>query len=116
MRLLVDAQLPRRFANALTSLGHDVVHTSALADGNRTTDNEIARIADLEDRIVVTKDRDFLDSHLLSHAPRRLLLVTTGNIGNDDLTALVASVEATIVAAFERSVLVEVSRDAVTSH
>lgn len=100
----------------MTSLGHDVVHTSSLADGNRTTDAEIIRIADLDGRIVVTKDHDFLDGHLLNDAPHRLLLVTTGNIRNDDLIALIETVEPLLVEAFEHSVLVELNRDAVIGH
>lgn len=116
MRLLVDAQLPERLAGCLTSLGHDVVHTSELADGNRTTDAEIIRLADRDDRVVVTKDHDFLDGHLLNNAPPRLLLVTTGNIRNDDLIALVEAIEPLLVEAFQRSVFVEVNRGAVISH
>ncbi len=90
MRLLVDAQLPVRLVPLLIELGHDVVHTSELPNGNRTPDREITRIAEVQDRIVVTKDRDFVDGHLLSGAPRRLLLVSTGNIRNDDLMDLFA--------------------------
>ncbi|HUR18608.1 MAG TPA: DUF5615 family PIN-like protein [Acidimicrobiales bacterium] len=75
MRFLLDAQLPSRLARKLTSGGHDVVHTSELPDGNRTTDAEIARRADAEDRVVVTKDSDFRDGHLLRSTPRRLLIV-----------------------------------------
>lgn len=45
-------------------------------------------MADSEDRVVVTKDRDFRDSHLLSSTPRRLLVVATGNITNNHLIAL----------------------------
>ena len=90
MRLLVDAQLPVPLVPLLIELGHDVVHTSELPDGNRTPDRKITRIAEVQDRIVVTKDRDFVDGHLLSGAPRRLLLVSTGNIRNDDLIDLFA--------------------------
>lgn len=111
MRLLVDAQLPNRLADCLTSLGHDVVHTSELADGNRTTDTEIIRIADRDGRVV-----DFLDGHLLKKAPQRLLLVTTGNIRNDDLITLIEAIEPLLVAAFEQSDLVEVNRGAVIGH
>ena len=93
MNLLVDAQLPIRLAETLVSLDHDVVHTSELAKGNRTTDAEITRMADRDQRVVVTKGRDFLDGHLLNRAPQRLLLITTGNIGNDDLIALVNAVD-----------------------
>ena len=59
-----------------------------LPDGNRTTDARIAEVADGEDRVVVTKDRDFRDGHLLSSSPRRLLVVATGNITNSTLLAL----------------------------
>jgi len=68
VRFLVDAQLPVRLAGRLTSLGHDVVHTSELSDGNRTSDPEIIEIADRDDRVVITKDLDFLDGHLLKGA------------------------------------------------
>ena len=116
MNLLIDAQLPFRLAETFVLLGHDVVHTSELADGNRTVDAEIARVANSDGRVVVTKDHDFLDGHLLNGAPQRLLLITTGNIRNDELIALVRTIEPIIVEAFERSPLVEVSRDAVTIH
>ena len=58
MRFLVDAQLPARLVSRLAELGHDVVHTSFLPDGNRTTDQQIAGLADRDGRIVVTKDAD----------------------------------------------------------
>lgn len=35
MKFLIDAQLPLRLSNHLVGTGHDSVHTSALADGNR---------------------------------------------------------------------------------
>ncbi|MHB1808467.1 MAG: DUF5615 family PIN-like protein [Solirubrobacteraceae bacterium] len=65
MNFLIDAQLPLRLSNLLADAGHDSVHTSSLPDGNRTSDRRRATIADSESRVVVTKDRDFRDSHLL---------------------------------------------------
>jgi predicted nuclease of predicted toxin-antitoxin system len=62
--------------------------SSDLPDGNRTSDAEIARLADAESRVVVSKDRDFRDGHLLRGTPARLLVVATGNISNDDLLGL----------------------------
>ena len=35
--------------------------------------------------MVVTKDADFVSSHVISGSPARLLLVSTGNTGNDEL-------------------------------
>lgn len=91
MNFLVDAQLPARLAQFLANAGHDTIHTSELPGANRTSDSEINRIADAGRRVVVTKDRDFRDSHLLRGTPRQLLIVTTGNITNDDLLALFAA-------------------------
>jgi predicted nuclease of predicted toxin-antitoxin system len=116
MRLLIDAQLPMRLASALADLGHDVVHTSQLPLGNRTPDIEVARVADDEARVVVTKDRDFVDSHILSARPHSLLLISTGNISNDELMSLFVTNLDQIVVACETSGLVELSRDAIVVH
>lgn len=77
MKFLVDAQLPARLAEALREAGHDAVHTTDLPHGNRTSDAEITEVADGEHRVVVTKDRDFRDSHLLQRQPARLLVIAT---------------------------------------
>jgi len=116
MRLLLDAQLPVRLVALLQSLSHDVVHTQALPRGNRSTDEEVVLFADTDQRIVVTKDHDFLDSHLLSGRPQRLLLVSTGNITNDELQQLFVNGSAQLAIAFESSTLVELSRDAIIIH
>jgi predicted nuclease of predicted toxin-antitoxin system len=88
VKFVVDAQLPRRLSHWLKSVGHDAVHTLDLPHGNNTTDAEILALARDEQRVVVTKDTDFLDTWLLQNRPEKLLLVTTGNITNNDLLAL----------------------------
>jgi predicted nuclease of predicted toxin-antitoxin system len=88
VKFLVDAQLPARLARLLNEHGHDATHTSELPNGNRTPDDEIAAAADAEDRVVISKDRDFRNSYFLKGTPCRLLVVHTGNISNDDLLAL----------------------------
>ena len=88
MKFLVDAQLPERIAAWLTAAGCDAVHTLDLPDANRSTDAAVAEVADLQGRAVVTKDADFVDSHLLYRRPVKLLLITTGNIGNRELEAI----------------------------
>jgi predicted nuclease of predicted toxin-antitoxin system len=85
MRLLLDAMLPRRLARRLNASGHDAVHTLDLQAGDRTTDRDICAEADREGRAVVTKDADFVSAHIITGSPSRLLLVSTGNIGNDEL-------------------------------
>ncbi|MCP9489206.1 MAG: DUF5615 family PIN-like protein [Solirubrobacteraceae bacterium MAG38_C4-C5] len=116
MRFLVDAQLPARLARFLTAQGHDATHTSQLPDGNRTTDAQIAALADGEERVLVTKDRDFRDGHLLRGAPRRLLVVATGNITNDDLLALFETDLATILRSLSDAAFVELDSTSVTMH
>ena len=116
MKFLVDAQLPARLARALDDLGHDATHTSELPDGNRTTDATIAARADAEGRVVVTKDRDFRDGHLLQGSPRRLLVIATDNITNDELLALVTANLAFVLDAFAEASHVELRRDRLIVH
>jgi len=112
VKFLVDAQLPIRLAELLNRAGHDAKHTIELPNGNRSTDREVAEIADLEGRVVVTKDRDFRDGHLLRQSPRRLLVVATGNITNDALLSLFELHLEEIVSALEETGFVELSQDA----
>lgn len=107
MKFLVDAQLPPRLVRALVRRGHDAVHTSDLPGGNRTPDTEVATRADAEDRVVVTKDADFQIAHQLHGQPRRLLVVATGNITNDDLLAVLDRSLPTVLSAFEAADRVE---------
>lgn len=88
MKFLVDAQLPKRLCELLKAKGFDAIHTLDLPRGNSTTDLELINIADQYDRVVISKDNDFLDSYLLNGSPKKLLLVTTGNINNNLLIGL----------------------------
>ena len=116
MRFLVDAQLPPRLAHQLRRAGHDALHGESLPNGNRSSDVEITSAADAEDRVVITKDRDFRDGHLLRGSPRRLLMVTTGNISNDQLLAAVATNLSRIVAALEEVRFAEMTAESLVVH
>lgn len=116
MKFLVDAQLPARLARFLGSAGHDALHTSELPNRNATPDSEIGAIADADDRIVVTKDRDFRDSHLLRSVPRRLLIVATGNIPNNALLALFEENLDAVVTALAEAQFVEIWADRLVVH
>jgi predicted nuclease of predicted toxin-antitoxin system len=110
MRFLVDAQLPRRLAGWRAAAGCDAVHTLDLPDGNRTTDQQVIDLADQEQRAVVTKDADFVDSHVLHARPARLLLVSTGNISNRDLETLTVPLIPDIVREFQTHLFLELGR------
>ena len=88
MKFLVYAQLPLRLARVLQSAGCDTIHTKDLRRGNATPDSEINLLSIQESRIVITKDRDFLDSFTIEQQPYKLLILTTGNINNNQLIDL----------------------------
>ena len=91
MRLLIDAQLPRRLAHQLRAAGFETTQTLDLPDGNRTTDQTLITFSLTEQCVVVTKDSDFGESFLLKYEPWKLLLVSTGNIGNDQSVKIVSA-------------------------
>lgn len=116
MKFLVDAQLPARLARFLSSAGHDALYTTELPEGNRTTDERIGELADDEGRVVVTKDRDFRDGHLLAKSPERLLVVATGNITNAALLSLFETHLDAIATALEEADFVELGPDSLVVH
>ncbi len=116
MKFLVDAQLPRRLAARLREAGHDAVHTLDLPLGNLTPDSVINEISAAEGRVVVTKDADFVNSFHLRRAPRKLLLVSTGNIRNSELERLLLSNLESIAGGFDQFDFIELSRAAVIYH
>jgi predicted nuclease of predicted toxin-antitoxin system len=74
MKFIIDAQLPKSLSDFLNAAGFNSLHTLELPDMNRTGDTAITIKADIEGRIVVTKDADFLASYLLLGKPAKLLL------------------------------------------
>lgn len=116
MKFLVDAQLPRRLCKWLRDAGHDVVHTLDLPLGNATPDSVVLTIAMNEQRVVVTKDDDFVQSHLIAGRPEKLLLVATGNIGNTELETLLRNNLARIEDALQSGRFVEINHYRLTTH
>ncbi|MEX0715679.1 MAG: DUF5615 family PIN-like protein [Planctomycetaceae bacterium] len=110
MKFLVDAQLPRRLAAWLFGAGHDAKHTLDLPDGNRSSDSAIVDCADREQRVVVTKDADFVNSHVLHGKPEKLVLISTGNITNSELEQLLTPLIPDIASELTTSRFVEVGR------
>ncbi len=115
MKFLIDAQLPRRFANWLNEAGHDALHTLELPRKNLTPDSEVIARAKKDERIVVSKDADFVQTFLLTGEPK-LLLISTGNISNAELEKLLRANLSGIEAAFASSRFVEITRDALVMH
>jgi predicted nuclease of predicted toxin-antitoxin system len=60
-------------------------------------------------RIAATKNFDFYHSHMSIQKPRRLLLVTTGNLKNNQITELFDKNLKTILIGFKQGDFVELS-------
>ncbi len=116
MKFLVDAQLPRRLARQLREAGFDTVHTRHLRLGNRTSDFILNEISIEEERVLVTKDEEFVDSFTITGKPYKLLLVSTGNIKNRDLELLFERNLKEIVEGFSRFDFIELDRTALIFH
>jgi predicted nuclease of predicted toxin-antitoxin system len=116
VKFLIDAQLPRRLCYRLRERGHDSVHTLDLRQGNRTPDALINATSVDEERVVVTKDSDFVDSLVLRGVPYKLLLISTGNIRNSEMEALLLTYLSDIEAGFESSVFIEMNRATIYFH
>lgn len=116
MKFLVDAQLPYRLKTWLSAKGFDAIHTSDLPAQNLSSDWDIVQIADAEGRIVISKDSDFLKLHILQKKPARLLMITTGNIINEQLLGLFERNFETVTQLFETYAVVELNNTLVIGH
>ncbi|EGV20666.1 DUF5615 family PIN-like protein [Thiocapsa marina] len=88
MKVLCDVHMPYRLVNQRRERGVDATHVNRILDGSETKDSEVAAFADANAMVLISKDRDFRDSHFLSGTPARLLRVTLGNLSNTALLAL----------------------------
>jgi predicted nuclease of predicted toxin-antitoxin system len=91
-------------------------HTLDLPKKNATPDPEIIRIADEENRIVISKDSDFLDNHILDGNPKKLLIVSTGNINNRNLIRLFEKNLETLKSLFEENSVIEINEEEIQVH
>lgn len=100
----------------MSANGIDSKHTFDLPKKNATTDHEIIRIADEDDRIVITKDSDFLDNYILEGRPKKLLIISTGNINNRNLIRLFEKNLDTLKLLFEENSVIEINEEEILSH
>ena len=79
-------------------MGYDSLHTLDLPNANQSTDDQILEVAASTNRIVITKDADFVAGHIVLGNPAKLLLISTGNIANRELEQLFIPLIPTFVA------------------
>jgi predicted nuclease of predicted toxin-antitoxin system len=116
MKFLVDAQLPVRLARFLQASGYDTLHTKDLPQQNATLDTQINEISIEQERVVITKDSDFVNSFMTIQKPSKLLLVTTGNIKNSELEQIFASNLSTLVDLLQHHNYIEMNRSEIIVH
>ena len=116
MNFLIDANLPRRLVNLFRERGHHAAHTLDLPDANATEDTAILQYSDEENCVIITKDSDFTTSFWLNNRPNKLLLISTGNISNKELEALLVANFEQITTDLSKNRFVELSREHVIVH
>ncbi|HMB40437.1 MAG TPA: DUF5615 family PIN-like protein [Balneolaceae bacterium] len=116
MRVLVDAHLPKRLSEFLSAREIESKHTLDLPKKNATPDSEIIRFADDENRIVISKDSDFLDNYILDGSPKKLLIVSTGNINNRNLIQLFEKNLESLKSLFEENSVIEIDEEEIQVH
>ena len=116
IRFLLDAHLPFRLTQLLHERGYDSLHTSELPSGNATKDSEINALSLREQRVVVTKDADFVQSLVLRAEPYKLLLVSTGNISNRELETLILGQLERLCEMLEAHHYLELGREKIVVH
>ncbi|HAK80513.1 MAG TPA: hypothetical protein DCM71_27340 [Runella sp.] len=116
MRFLVDAQLPTLLATWIREKGYEVVHTDDLPNKDETEDQEIRVYADINNCIVISKDADFYNSYILRNSPKKLLLISTGNIKNRQLLDLFRKNFSELVKLFSFYSLIEMNNTEIIAH
>ena len=91
MKFIVDNQLPVALAQYLRDLGFDCQHVLEAGLGD-AIDSDICRHAELQERIIISKDEDFFYFAKQRHAKIKVIWVRIGNCRTSAL-----------LAAFERS-------------
>ena len=116
MNFLIDTNLSRRLVDVFSERGQQVVHVLDLPDGNVTTDLALLQYADGQNCIIVTRDADFAASFWLKNRPDRLLLFSTGNIGDRELETLLIANFDQIIADLTENRFIELTREHVIVH
>ena len=116
LKFIIDAQLPQKLSIFLNSKGYDTIHTLDLPDKNATTDKYIKEIANNENRVLITKDDDFLRSFLIEKKPLKLILIKTGNITNKALMEIFDKGLTVIISLMQEHSMIEISKEEIIVH
>lgn len=80
MKVLVDAQLPPAAADWLRARGHDAIHLNDIGMKD-AADTDVWSLAIEQERVILSKDRDFADRYVSGQRPAPLIVwIRTGNL------------------------------------
>jgi predicted nuclease of predicted toxin-antitoxin system len=85
MNFICDVHLPYRLVNYLKKRGHQATHVNDILDGSNSKDIDIAKYADINNQVILTKDEDFESLHFGKGTPRKLVRILLGNVSTSDL-------------------------------
>jgi len=88
MKILCDVHISLKVAKFFQSKGIETEHINHILDKWFTNDNDICEYADKKNFTVVTKDKDFKDSHFIRQTPKKLIKVNLGNISTNLLIGI----------------------------
>jgi predicted nuclease of predicted toxin-antitoxin system len=116
MKFLLDAQISFKVAKYFSKKGFDIVHVIELPQKDRTPDSEVIQFAENQNRIIITKDKDFIYSYIVSGKPKKLLFVSTGNLNNNELLSLLDNNFDIIVKHFNTFSFIELNSEQIVLH
>lgn len=84
-KVLCDVHIAFKIVRFFKDQGFEAIHVNDILDSYYTKDADISDYADRNGFVVVTKDADFQNSHLLKSTPERLLKISLGNLSTKKL-------------------------------
>jgi predicted nuclease of predicted toxin-antitoxin system len=70
LKYLIDAQLPLHLKKYLEYYNIDALHLLELDPTGTMSDASMSKLADIQNRVVISKDIDFYNSHLINNSPK----------------------------------------------
>lgn len=90
MKFLCDVHISYKLVAYIQSFNYECIHVNTILDKWFTTDADIAKYADENDMILITKDADFRNSFFIKKTPKKLIKINLGNISNNELEKIVS--------------------------
>jgi len=72
MKVICDVHISRKVVGFFQSQGVEAIHVNDILEGSETKDYLIAGYADQYGFVVISKDADFKNDHLIKGSPKRL--------------------------------------------